>query len=428
MTSSDLNDATDSQVGSGASTSSADGVPRPTAARALAWEALGLVAVALVGLALIGGLLLLVRAKLAVLEEERKEAAAAREEPVTPVIVRHLKSRTVVDRVRLPGMIQAWAEIEVAAEVAGKVVRTNATPIEDGTLVDANKPILHIDPSDYEIARKRAEAELVLAHQTFSRTDNLVREHVKTPSDLDRDRTALQRAEAQAAAVRLALARCTIRSPVAGLVDDVLPEVGEYVRPGAAVAHLLQLDPVKVEVGVPEKDVAALRRLTRRRAKVAVTIDAIRKGYTVEATCIYLSRKPLREALVYRLRLRLPNADGLLQPGMFVKADIVRAERPGSLIVPLFAVLAKDEERFVYVVEAAEDGEAEAGALSEDASASLVARRRPVELGIMQGREVEIVSGLKAGDRLVVMGQRSVSDGSPVTVTRTAGDLSEFLR
>ena len=144
---------------------------------------------------------------------------------------------------------------------------------------------------------------------------------------------------------------------------------------------------------------------------------------TLRGRKTYLSVKPHEMARVYTLRLELENPDGVLRPGMFVDALVLKETRPNSVLVPLFAVIPGEEGHAVFVVVpvAAAPG-------SPATTATEVAQRRLVKLGVMQGAQVEIVSGLKPGERLIVMGQRSVAEGSPVAVTRTVKDLAELTR
>ncbi len=401
--------------------------PGMIAKQAHRWEMIGLAVVVLAGSLILGGLYLLVDGRRRALARERRDAAAGKVAEVIPVMVQVLKPQMVIDRIRLPGMVDAWLDVEVPAEVSGKVIASAGTPLPDGSPVKKGQVILRIEPRDYVIALQRAKAGLLLARENFRRTRNLVRQGVKTPSDLDRDTSGLEQAEARVAAARLALARCEVKSPLDGVVDDVVPEVGEYLRPGAMVARVLELSRVRVEVGIPECDVNAVRGLVRAHALIDLDISSASKGRTLRGRCIYLSEAPRKNALVYTLRLEVDNREGLLRPGMFVRADVVKARRPGSVVIPLLAVLPRGDEHFVFVAQGT--NRAEKGAVSAGESARKpAARARKVVLGVMMGSRVEIVSGLSLGEQVIVVGQRSVGDGTLVRITRTIDDLSELER
>jgi membrane fusion protein (multidrug efflux system) len=103
---------------------------------------------------------------------------------------------------------------------------------------------------------------------------------------------------------------------------------------------------------------------------------------------------------LYNLELAIDNPDGMLFPGMFVRAEIVKLEAGASLSVPLYTVITRNGQQFVYVEE---DG---------------TAKRRPVELGILEDWRVQVKKGLSAGDRVIVEGHRNVEEGQKVNIVR----------
>jgi len=370
-------------------------------------ELKGFALVAGTGLLAIALLAFAVQRKAARLRSQRqaeKQPTAAI--PVDALIV---KSRSLVDSLRLPGLARPWMEAEIAAEVSGRVLEKK---VADGAAVQAGEVLLRIDPAEYRINLDRSRAALALAQETYRRTAELVKQHVKPPQDLDRDANALRQAEAAVAAAELALARCEIRSPFAGVVEEIMPEVGEFLAPGAKVARLLDVRKIKVDIAVPEQDVNAIQNLEKCDLRLNAHGDIRLQGKR-----LHLSLSPLREALVYRLQLEVDNASGLLRPGMFVEADVVRDRKEAALMVPIFAVLPTDPGYAVYVVEEA------ASPLSLGK-----ARRRKVDLGVMQGQEVEIREGLKAGELLIIRGQRYVEDGATVRLCRIVDEARALLR
>jgi membrane fusion protein (multidrug efflux system) len=392
----------------------------------------------------------LIQSKAAELTKDRQAVAAARTAPTVPVTVHEVEPVTVVDRIRLPGMIEALNRVEVAAQVAGKV---EALPVGEGGTVRKGDVLVRIETDDYRIAVERAEATLALAEKTIERTRRLVEQDIRTPEELEADENALAQARNALAQARLNLERTEIRSPIDGIVDEVMPETGELISLGMPVALVVQTDPLKVEVAIPEKDVSYVRNLE----EAEVEIDAVRGGMTVTGRRTYLSFAPMRESLVYILRLQIPNPDGTLRPGMFAEAQVVREVRRGSMMVPLFAVLPFGDEHIVYVVgeeappeetnapapgpEGNPDGETgndgqegdSPGGPGETVAAPPpaprhYARRRRVTLGVLQGRSVEILSGLAPGERLILQGQHQVEDGSLIRVMQEVDSLEELRR
>lgn len=373
---------------------------------AWAWELAGLLLV----LALGGGLLMLLSGSLAeeqkAIEGEKGRAAEGRSTTLIPVIVKVLRPETVLDAISLPGQVQAVQSLTISTQVKGRVLSVD---VLEGRSVKKGDLLCRIDDSDYRIALDEAEAALRLASQNLEKTRKLVKSKIESESILDRDRATFEQARARVASARLAVERCSIHSPMDGVVEDVLPEPGEFLPSEKAVAVLLDVSRVKVEVGIPEQDIDSVRSVKTCSLKV----DAL-DGLEIEGAVTYLSHRPAQQTLVYMLRMEVDNGDGRLRPGMFVEARIVKERREGAIKVPLFAVLARRDAHFLYVLD------------ESDGSARV--RERPVSLGIMQGRHVEIRGGVKAGEKVVVVGQRAVADGGQVRVMKTVKSMGELLR
>lgn len=371
-------------------------------------EALGLL-----GMLVVGGVVLLVLQGLvsgesAALTQERLTAAAGKEERPVPVIVQVVEPTTILDQLSLPGQIQAFERVRLSTQVKGLVA---ARHVAEGAAVKKGQLLLSLDDRDYRTDLDGAEAQFRLAEQNLASTQALVKRQVESKSSLDRDTAAYQLGKAALERARTDLERCQIRSPLDGVLDDVVPEVGEFVPAEREVAVVLQTGRVKVEVGIPEQDVHAVRSVT----SCTMVVDSVGDGLAVTGTVTFLSMQPAAYALVYTLRLEADNAAGLMRPGMFVNAKIVKARHENALQVPLFAVVARRDSYAAFVVEDAVGG-------------ALVARERPVKLGLLQGRTVEVTAGLRPGERLVVVGQRALADGARLRVMRTVRSMDELLR
>lgn len=386
-----------------------------TARKALEWEVFGVLLVCAAAALLLLFLSCLVFWRVERKDEDKKKSAAG--EVAVSVVAHVIKPETVEDSIRLPGIVRAWTAVDVPAEVSGKVIKT---PVADGQPVKKGQPLLFLDRADYEISLRRAEAALFFAKENRTRTENLYKAgRIATQSQMDEASSAYDQALAGRDAAKLALERCVIYSPLDGVADDVMPEVGEYIHSGATVARVLDVSKVKVEIGIPEREAKSVARLAARGGEVKLTVDAVREGFAVSGKCLYLSEETSKGSLVYTLRLEVDNAAGLLRPMMFAQADVVKEVRLNAVVVPLWAVLPRNDGLVAFVV-AEETG--------ADGAAKTVARERKVETGVTLGRRVEIVSGLKSGDRLIVRGQRASADGAAVRVAATVADPAELDR
>ena len=124
----------------------------------------------------------------------------------------------------------------------------------------------------------------------------------------------------------------------------------------------------------------------------------------------FLSRSPETFARLYKLELSVPNPGGRILPGMFARVDVVKDIRTGAIAVPLYAVITRREAKFVFVEH---EGKA---------------RIRPVKTGVLEGWMLEITEGLSPGEKVIVVGHRSVDEGQDVKVIRTAQSPGDLLR
>jgi membrane fusion protein (multidrug efflux system) len=296
--------------------------------------------------------------------------------------------------------------------------------VEEGETVTAGTPLCTIDDRDYVAAveqatagRDAAKASLGLAKLQFERIARLRRDGTVGQAEYDAAEAAVSQAEASlrqataaAGRAKLALERTVVRAPISGFVSKRPATVGGLVAPGARVARLVDTRKVRVNVGIPERDVLAVEGLE----KVRVTLASV-PGRTFEGRRIYLGVETEDGSRTYRMQLEVDNPGGTLRPGMFAKARIVRGKPRRTVLVPLFAVIPRERDRIVFV---------EKGG---------VARRRVVETGALVGgslaeAKVEITKGLSAGDRLIIVGHRQVEDGDRVTIGEMPAGLRELMR
>jgi membrane fusion protein (multidrug efflux system) len=308
-------------------------------------------------------------------------------------VVQEIVPEVLRDRLNLPGELEPWIRLKVLAEVRATVVEL---PVREGDTVKKGDVLVRLDPRDYEIAVKSARAAHALARADLTRARDLFARELIPRAQLDQAETTLSTREAALENAELQLERTTIRAAVGGVVNRLDVEEGSLLSIGDPVAEILQIDRLKAVVGIPESDLNDLRAIRT----VSFTVQAL-DDRTFTGTKHFLASAPDSIARLYRLELAVENTGGELMPGMFIRADVVKREAPEAIAVPLYAVISRGADRFVYVV-------------NDDR-----AHRRPVSLGILEGWKIQITSGLSPGDRVIVVGHRAVEEGQVVQVRRT---------
>jgi RND family efflux transporter MFP subunit len=191
--------------------------------------------------------------------------------------------------------------------------------------------------------------------------------------------------------VRLDLDKSRIRAPWAGEVAATRVEVGDYVTPGQPVIDLVDASTLKVRAPAPAADVPYLEV----GAEVAIRVDAF-PGEVFAGRLVRLGAELDPRARSLDVEAEIANRDGRLKPGMSARLEVPRRTLTDAVLVPLESLVDLGEARAVFVVE---DG---------------VARRRVVELGPVVGERVVVLSGVAAGEPVVVEGEQRIADGQEV--------------
>lgn len=292
------------------------------------------------------------------------------------------------------GTLRSWESIVVKPEVTGRITKIN---FEEGTLVKQGQVLVELDSAETEAEVQRAKAALELAKETHQRALTLRQGGAGSVAALDRAQADLAAAEATLKLAEARLAKTRLVAPFDGVIGLRKVSVGALLVPGQEIVNLEQINPLKVDFKVPEMLLAAVKV----GQTIRLRLDAM-GSRAVEGTVYAID--PLLEtggrAIV--LRARIANADGALRPGLFARVVLTIDEKNDALFVPEQSVLpGSDGSKSVFK---AIDGKA-------------VMTR--VELGERIKGEVEIVSGLKAGDVVITAGLPKLRPG--VSVCNLAG-------
>ena len=324
------------------------------------------------------------------------EAVARAPEKVVNVKVATVQKSDLAETFTLPGSLEAWRDLTLAAELAGAVRWTGP---EEGARLAANEEILRIDPETATANLNQARADFDLLGKQLDRVRQLHGEGFASQQELDAAASSYAVAAAALERNQVALAKSSISCPVTGILDRRLVERGEYVAEGTPVARVVQVDRLKVQIDLPEKDVPFVRVgqvVTVQPAVLNGTEPGARAG-----TILHVSYNPDPATRTYRTTVEVGNPAGDWRPGMIVRATFLRRTLDQVLAIPLYALLDQDGTRRVFVEE---EG---------------VARLREVTTLAVVGRQVVIETGLRVGERLIVSGQQLLTDGARVAVVAT---------
>lgn len=322
-----------------------------------------------------------------------KAAAAITTDAPPAVHVKVLSPGELRDELVLSGAVIPWSDKIIASEIPGRITWYSA---EEGQIASEGQPLLRLDSSATEARLAELQARITLAGQELGRFKSLSERGVSAVSDLDRVTAEYAALQAQQKSLEVSLAKSVIRSPARGTVDTNFKSLGEYVDPGVPILRLVRLDRLKLIVGIPERDIPFFDL----GDKVAFTLDAF-PNESFEGWIYNIQSVADMDTRTFTTTIAVDNSDRRIRPGMIGRCYLVREVHEDAITVPLFSMISLDDKRYIFVEE---EG---------------VAIPREVTIGLIKGDHVQIVSGLDAGDRIIVVGQRDVRPNQQVHVVKT---------
>lgn len=312
----------------------------------------------------------------------------------TEVITTQVQPSPWRDSIEALGTTRANESLTITAKVTETVARVN---FSDGDLAEAGQVLVDLTGRAEVAQLEEARAASKEAQQQLDRQQDLVKAGTIARSQLDTQVAARDSARARMDAIRARLADRVITAPFDGVLGFRQVSPGTLVTPGTAIATLDDISVIKLDFSVPETFLGALAGGQKIIARSAAWPDQDFAGVvsTVDSRIDPVTRS-------VQVRAEIPNPERLLRPGMLMTVRLFRPERQ-ALVIPELALLQVGSTAFVYRVNAE-------GAV-EQANVSIGARRRG---------EVEIVSGLQAGDRIIVEGTVKVRPGARVVEAKAS--------
>ena len=308
--------------------------------------------------------------------------------PPMPVDVDTARYQSIVDAVRATGRIEALQAVDLRPDEQGRVIGLH---FFEGQSVGKGAALVTIDDAMLRAQAERAGAERDLARQQLERVRLLRQQNASSAADLERAEAGARSAAAALAVLQLQIARSTVRAPFAGVVGQRFVSVGDYVTTATKLLTLQTVDPQRAVIEVPERHAIRLRP----GQTVAFTVAA-EPGRIFNAQVDFIDPVVQTANRTIMVKGRAPNPNRVLRPGMFIEARLATATRMNAIVVPEDAVQPLRTANVVWVVDGGK------------------ASRRVVQLGARSQGVVEIVSGVKAGELVVVGGLERMAEGMPV--------------
>jgi membrane fusion protein (multidrug efflux system) len=339
--------------------------------------------------------------------------------PPALVAVQEVRPRTIPVEFEYPAQTAGSREVEVRARVPGILLKRNYA---EGAIVHGGQSLFTLDSAQYEAVASRSEADVAAAEARLANASRNTRRlkplyEAKAASQKDYDDAVsaeevagadLKSARARLAEARLNIGYTKVESPITGISSRALKSEGTLVNgPQDLLTTVNQIDPIYVNFGLSEAEQSKLHREAAQgklqlpkdnRFEVAIKFED-GTVYSRPGRLVFTDVRVNNQTGTSDARAEVPNPAGEVRPGQFVRAILKGAQRPNALTVPQRAVMEGPQGKLVYLI--GKENKAEP---------------RPVVVGEWSGNDWIILSGLNAGDKVIVDGLVKVFPGAPVQV------------
>src|ERR1700752_5354265 len=343
-------------------------------------------------------LLMLLAVMLAACNKAKSAAPGGGGPPPMPVEIAIAQADTVVDAIQATGQIEAVQSTELRPEVQGRITTIF---VREGQAVGAGTALFKVDDAELKAQAAQADADRQLARQAYERTKQLIAQNASSASDLEQAEAKSRSADANYELLKTRLDRTVVRAPVGGVAGRRLVSLGTFVNNQTPLISLQSVNPQHAVFNVPERYADRLRL----GQLVSFQVAAL-PGRNFSGEVVFVSPVVELPSRTIVIKAQVPNPERQLQSGMFIEARLATEIRPKAVIVPEDAILPLQGQTFIWAVK---EGKAD---------------RRPVTLGVRTAGWVEILSGINAGDSVVVGGTMMLYPNAtlmPTLVERRAG-------
>jgi RND family efflux transporter MFP subunit len=308
------------------------------------------------------------------------------------VDVAEVKSIKLENELSLVGYLDPFREVNVAAEAQGSITMLNA---ELGQQVSQGSILALIDNRQKLLAHKTAQISVKKLEKDLARYKSLYQGGSATEQQLDEVQNSYDNAVIQEQQAAKQLADATVKSPISGIITKKFVEKGSFVNVGSSVATVIDIAQLKIKLNVSESNIYLLKL-----GDVATITTDILPAASFRGKVSYISPKG-DEAHSYQVELLIPNnGASKLKAGTFVNVKFDLPAKAESLCIPRTALQGSDKDAMVYV---AHDG---------------IASLRKISVRGANNKYLEVLSGLKAGEKVVVSGQLNLTNGKAIKINK----------
>ena len=329
------------------------------------------------------------------------QTASENTELASPVSVENVKLQSIRQYINTTGTANATYETTLNTEMSGRYhLMTNpqtGRPFKLGDRVKEGQVIIRMEDQAYEndIAIESAKLSLEISEDEYNKQKSLYEKGGVTLYELRNSEVSKTSAKYNYESAKIKLAKMNVVAPFSGIIVDIpYFTEGTQVSSGTPVVSLMTYDKMFMEINLPEKNISEIK----------IGQEALITNYTISEDTLKgvvaeLSPVISTETRTFKGIIQINNPELKLRPGMFVKADIITAQKDSAVVIPKNIIMTGNRGKYVFIV-----------------GRNSTAENRWLTIGLQNQESVEVIEGLSVNDRLIIKGYETLRDRSKVKV------------
>lgn len=322
--------------------------------------------------------------------DDNGSGRAEQEPEAVPVQVTAVVRGPIAATLSFNSTLETEATVDLYPQVAGQV---QELLVEEGDFVKAGDPLVKIDEREWRVDADEARVALDRETNNFARSQSLSERNLINQQDYENATFQLEQMRLRYERAQIRLDHATVRAPFDGVISEREVQIGARVSTNTKLFSLVSLQDMVARVFVPGRYLAEIAP----DQTAQITSDFL-PGRTFDGWVKRISPVIDPQSGTFKVTVGISNPEHDILPGLFVKASITTEERTAALIVPKRAIVYDGGDQFIFTV-------------TEN-----IAHRLPLDAGFDTPDSIEVRSGLKEGDAVIVLGQSGLRDAARVKV------------
>ena len=341
------------------------------------------------------GELTALNAKIEALEKDiqASDPELIREARKIPVVVEPIQPEAFSHYVKVQGQIEANKNIVVSPKTAGTIQQIY---VSEGQQVGRGKALAKIDDAVLQRSIEEVETQYQLAKTMYEKQKNLWDQEIGTEVQYLTAKNQMELLEKRKNTLTEQAAQSVVGAPIAGRIDEIFPKIGETVAPGSPFFRIVNTSDLSLKVKLSEAYIPNVKRGN----EVTIYFPALKEEIKARITSVGQAIDPNKRT--FDVEVKLP-PKSQYKANMFGEISIKDQERSDALVLPINVVQRSEKGPFIYIA-------------TEEEAGVWKAQRKLIETGLSAEGKIEIVEGLKAGDQVVMVGFKDLSDGTELIV------------